>query len=53
MLVVGGAGMEHLRTPYDKLLFFLSYVSEAAGEDVVAATYTSEELELIRRSLES
>ncbi len=48
-----GAAMEHLRTPYDKLLFFLSYVSEAAGEDVVAATYTSEELELIRRSLES
>ena len=48
-----GAAMEHLRTPYDKLLFFLSHVSEAAGEDVVAATYTSEELELIRRSLES
>ena len=38
---------------YEKMLFFLSYVSIAAGEDVVAATYTPEELALIRKSLEN
>ena len=35
----------------DKFLFFLSYVSKAAGEDVVAATYTPGELALIEESL--
>lgn len=53
LYALDGAAMEHLREPYDKLLFFLSYVSKAAGEDVVAATYTPEEMDLIRRSLES
>lgn len=43
-----GRGSE---TPYDKFLFFLSYVSKAAGEDVVAATYTPGELALIEESL--
>ncbi len=41
------------RSNYEKMLFFLSYVSIAAGEDVVAATYTPEELALIRKSLEN
>ena len=42
-----------MNTPYDKFLFFLSYVSRAAGEDVVAATYTPEELALIEESLKN
>ena len=47
----GDSGQEGLETPYDKFLFFLSYVSKAAGEDVVAATYTPGELALIEESL--
>lgn len=39
------------RRPTTKFLFFLSYVSKAAGEDVVAATYTPGELALIEESL--
>lgn len=37
---------------YDKMMFFLKYVSDAAGEDVVAATYTPEELQLIKEGFE-
>ena len=48
---LGDSGQEGLETPYDKFLFFLSYVSKAAGEDVVAATYTPGELALIEESL--
>lgn len=47
------AELAHLETPYEKFRFFLSCVSKAAGEDVVAATYTPEELALIERSLEN
>lgn len=36
---------------YDKFLFFLKHVSEAAGEDV-ARTYTDEELRLIKKGFE-
>lgn len=45
--------LPELRGDYDKFLYFLSHVSAAAGEDVVQATYTPEELELIRESLEN
>ena len=47
LYALGDSGQEGLETPYDKFLFFLSYVSKAAGEDVVAATYTPGELALI------
>ena len=53
MYALGDSGQEGLNTPYDKFLFFLSYVSRAAGEDVVAATYTPEELALIEESLKN
>ncbi len=43
--------LPELKTAYDKMLFFLSYVSKAAGEDVTKTCYTAEELELIRQSL--
>lgn len=36
---------------FDKLMFFLSHVSKAAGEDVVAATYTPQEIELIKQGM--
>lgn len=45
--------LPELRTDYDKLLYFLSHVSAAAGEDVVRTTYAPEELTLIRKSLEN
>ena len=51
LYALGDSGQEGLETPYDKFLFFLSYVSKAAGEDVVAATYTPGELALIEESL--
>ena len=44
------AAMPELRTPYDKFLFFLSRVSEAAGADVLEETYTPEELKLIEQA---
>ena len=53
LYALGDSGQEGLNTPYDKFLFFLSYVSRAAGEDVVAATYTPEELALIEESLKN
>ncbi|MDE6858657.1 MAG: M60 family metallopeptidase [Alistipes sp.] len=40
-----------LKTAYDKMLYFLSFVSEAAGEDVTVTCYAPGELELIRESL--
>ena len=43
--------LNHLHTDFQKMMFFLGCVSEAAGEDVVAATYTPEELRLIEESL--
>lgn len=43
--------MSHLRTDYEKLKFFLKYVSDAAGEDVTKTCYTAEELHLIEESL--
>lgn len=43
--------LPELRNDYDKFLYFLSYVSEAAGEDVVQTTYTPQELTLIKESL--
>lgn len=45
--------LPELKTSYDKMLYFLSKVSEAAGEDVVKATYTPEELKLIEESLKT
>ncbi|OKY92836.1 MAG: hypothetical protein BHV65_12510 [Alistipes sp. 58_9_plus] len=51
LYALGDSGQEGLETSYDKFLFFLSYVSKAAGEDVVAATYTPGELALIEESL--
>ncbi|MDE6532793.1 MAG: hypothetical protein K2M27_04575 [Muribaculaceae bacterium] len=33
---------------FDKFMFFLSHVSKAAGEDVVATTFTDEEIRLIK-----
>lgn len=44
------AAMPELRTPYDKFLFFLSRVSEAAGADVLEETYTPEVLKLIEQA---
>lgn len=44
------AAMPELRTPYDKFLYFLSRVSEAAGVDVLEETYTPEELKLIEQA---
>ena len=43
--------MEHLNDDYQKMLFFLSHVSQAAGEDVTTTCYTKEELRLIEESL--
>ena len=40
-----------LKTDFDKFGFFLSFLSKAAGEDVSKTCYSSEELELIERSL--
>ncbi len=37
---------------YDKFLFFLRHVSDAAGEDVTKTTYTVQELDLIREGFE-
>ncbi|WP_108821144.1 M60 family metallopeptidase [Dysgonomonas sp. Marseille-P4361] len=42
---------KELKTSYEKLLYFLSHVSEAAGEDVVITCYTPEEMKLIEQSL--
>lgn len=36
---------------FDKFMFFLKHVSDAAGEDVVAATYTEEEIRLIKEGM--
>lgn len=49
---LGDTGQEHLQRAYDKFRFFLTFVSKAAGTDVVAATYTPVELNLIEKSLE-
>lgn len=38
---------------YEKFLFFLGHVSEAAGEDVTKTTYTDQELDLIKKGFES
>lgn len=38
---------------YDKFIYFLSKVSEAAGEDVTQTCYTAEELALIEESLKN
>ena len=35
----------------EAVMFFLSVVSEAAGEDVTTTCYTPQELEIIRKSL--
>ncbi len=43
--------MAHLNKDYEKFLFFLKYVSEAAGEDVTVTCYTEKELRLIEESL--
>ena len=43
--------MEDLRGDYEKMLFFLKYVSAAAGEDVTETCYTPQELKLIEQSL--
>lgn len=40
-----------LKTDFDKFRFFLSYVSKAAGEDVLRTCYSELELELIEKSL--
>lgn len=37
---------------FDKMMLFLEHVSDAAGEDVVAATYTPEEIKLIKEGFE-
>lgn len=37
---------------FDKMMLFLEHVSDAAGEDVVAATYTPKEIELIKEGFE-
>jgi hypothetical protein len=38
---------------YEKFLYFLSHVSEAAGEDVTKSCYTEQELKLIEESLKN
>lgn len=53
LYAIDDAHLPELRTSYDKMLYFLSKVSEAAGEDVVQATYTPEELKLIEESLKT
>ncbi len=50
LYALGDWGREGLEIPQTNS-FFLSYVSKAAGEDVVAATYTPGELALIGESL--
>lgn len=40
-----------MENDYDKLLYFLSHVSKAAGEDVVKTCYTEQEMALIEESL--
>lgn len=40
-----------LKTDFDKFRFFLSFVSKAAGEDVLRTCYSELELELIEKSL--
>lgn len=40
-----------LKTDFDKFVFFLSYVSKAAGEDVTKTCYSKQELDLIEESL--
>jgi len=37
---------------YEKFLFFLRHVSDAAGEDVTKTTYTEKELQLIKEGFE-
>ena len=44
---------ENLKGSWNKFLFFLSYVSKAAGENVLETTYTAEELKLIEESLKN
>lgn len=41
----------HFENKADAVMFFLSVVSQAAGEDVTKTCYTPEELEIIRKSL--
>ena len=43
--------MKDLRGDYEKMLFFLKYVSDAAGEDVIKTCYTPQEMKLIEQSL--
>ena len=43
--------LPELKGDYAKFLYFLSHVSEAAGEDVTKTCYTPEELKLIEESL--
>lgn len=45
--------MPDFANSYDKMLFFLSHVSAAAGEDVTVTCYTPEELRLIEESLKN
>lgn len=45
------AKTRHLKTDFEKLMFFLSAVSDAAGENVLETCYTKEEISLIEQSL--
>ena len=40
-----------MKNSYERFIYFLSHVSEAAGEDVTKTCYTPEELKLIEESL--
>lgn len=52
LYAVKNADLPKMRSPYEKLMYFLSHVSAAAGEDVTKTCYTPEELKLIEKSLE-
>lgn len=47
------ADLPKFKGSYEKFLYFLSHVSEAAGEDVTKSCYTEQELKLIEESLKN
>lgn len=49
---LGGKDIDWRVSGWDKFLFFLKHVSDAAGEDVTKTTYTERELRLIKKGFE-
>lgn len=51
LYALGDKDIDWRVSAYDKFLFFMKHVSDAAGEDVMQTTYSADELALIERGL--